>query len=108
MKKLFFILAFLLTVTASATARIAAQPDTAERTAAQTEATEATEAGVELAQELNGDAVIGTGATPVAQAENAEEAKEERDFDIKETIFDHLGDGYGWEVPFNQIGRAHV
>lgn len=105
MKKLFFILAFLLTVTASATARIAAQPDTAERTAAQTEATEATEAGVELAQELNGDAVTGTGATPVAQAENAEEAKEERDFDIKETIFDHLGDGYGWEVPFNHHKR---
>ncbi len=105
MKKLFFILAFLLTVTASATARIAAQPDTAERTAAQTEATEATEAGVELAQELNGDTVTGTGSTPVAQAETAEEAKKERDFDIKETIFDHLGDGYGWEVPFNHHKR---
>lgn len=27
------------------------------------------------------------------------------DFDIKETIFDHLGDGYGWEVPFNHHKR---
>ena len=36
----------------------------------------------------------------------------------KQIIFEHLGDGYGWEVPFNhhvriplpviEIGRAHV
>lgn len=34
----------------------------------------------------------------------AEEADEHK-FDIKETIFEHLGDGYGWEVPFNHHKR---
>lgn len=27
--------------------------------------------------------------------------KEESSINPKEIIFDHLGDGYGWEVPFN-------
>lgn len=30
---------------------------------------------------------------------------DEHKFDIKETIFEHLGDGYGWEVPFNHHKR---
>lgn len=29
----------------------------------------------------------------------------ERGFDVKETIFHHLGDGYGWEVPFSHTYR---
>lgn len=37
----------------------------------------------------------------VARANDAEGAK----FDPKETIFEHLGDGYGWEVPFNHHKR---
>ena len=31
--------------------------------------------------------------------------KEEGGVDVKETIFHHLGDGYGWEVPFSNIYR---
>ena len=37
-----------------------------------------------------------------AVSDNGEEKK---GFDPKETIFDHLGDGYGWEVPFNHHKR---
>ncbi|MDE7335422.1 MAG: F0F1 ATP synthase subunit A [Muribaculaceae bacterium] len=33
------------------------------------------------------------------------EGKPERAFDPKEIIFDHLGDGYGWEVPFDHHHR---
>jgi F-type H+-transporting ATPase subunit a len=35
----------------------------------------------------------------------AQEKSQEETFDIKETIFEHLGDGYGWEVPFNHHHR---
>lgn len=31
--------------------------------------------------------------------------EEEANVDVKETIFHHLGDGYGWEVPFMHIYR---
>ena len=31
--------------------------------------------------------------------------EEESEVDVKETIFHHLGDGYGWEVPFYHIYR---
>jgi len=37
-------------------------------------------------------------------AQSAAEAPEGK-LDIKETIFEHLGDGYGWEVPFNHHKR---
>jgi F-type H+-transporting ATPase subunit a len=33
------------------------------------------------------------------------EEEAEGEFDIKETIFEHLGDAYGWEVPFNHHVR---
>lgn len=36
--------------------------------------------------------------------ETREHAQEEK-LDLKETIFEHLGDGYGWEVPFNHHKR---
>lgn len=29
----------------------------------------------------------------------------EKDLDVKEIIFEHLGDGYGWEVPFSHVYR---
>ena len=35
---------------------------------------------------------------------NASE-KEEEGLDVKEIIFEHLGDGYGWEVPFSHTKR---
>lgn len=35
----------------------------------------------------------------------AEEETHEEKLDLKETIFEHLGDGYGWEVPFNHHKR---
>lgn len=37
--------------------------------------------------------------------EGTREEAEEHKLDIKQTIFDHLGDGYGWEVPFNHHER---
>ena len=38
--------------------------------------------------------------------QEASEAKEEEDgLDVKEIIFHHLGDGYGWEVPFSHVYR---
>lgn len=30
---------------------------------------------------------------------------ESKDLDVKEIIFHHLGDGYGWEVPFSHVYR---
>lgn len=38
------------------------------------------------------------------RAENPAE-KEEESLDVKEIIFEHLGDGYGWEVPFSHTKR---
>ncbi len=35
----------------------------------------------------------------------SEGGEEPKGFDPKETIFEHLGDGYGWEVPFNHHKR---
>ena len=37
--------------------------------------------------------------------EDTVEAAEKEKPDLKETIFEHLGDGYGWEVPFNHHKR---
>lgn len=42
----------------------------------------------------------------MAQAEtHAAPAEEQEKIDPKEIIFSHLGDGYGWEVPFNHHER---
>ncbi len=35
----------------------------------------------------------------------AEESDKEKQLDVKELIFEHLGDGYGWEVPFSHAYR---
>lgn len=35
----------------------------------------------------------------------AGEAEESGQLDVKEIIFEHLGDGYGWEVPFSHTNR---
>ena len=35
----------------------------------------------------------------------ASEDKEENGIDVKEVLFHHLGDGYGWEVPFSHTYR---
>lgn len=43
-------------------------------------------------------------AKVIASADNGE-SKESGDLDVKEVIFHHLGDGYGWEVPFAHIYR---
>lgn len=37
--------------------------------------------------------------------EAAELNHENDDLDVKEVIFHHLGDGYGWEVPFSHVYR---
>lgn len=38
-------------------------------------------------------------------AEGGEGHAEEENLDVKEIIFEHLGDGYGWEVPFAHAYR---
>ena len=40
---------------------------------------------------------------PASASEPNDTAK--KDLDVKEVIFHHLGDGYGWEVPFSHIYR---
>ena len=40
-----------------------------------------------------------------AEVREGEVKAEEETLDIKKTIFEHLGDGYGWEVPFNHHKR---
>lgn len=40
-----------------------------------------------------------------AEAKDAAQAPEEEKLDVKEVIFHHLGDGYGWEVPFSHVYR---
>ena len=42
------------------------------------------------------------GATETQSADDHEKSGELK---VKETIFEHLGDGYGWEVPFNHHVR---
>lgn len=43
-------------------------------------------------------------SSTAAYAAGAHEEKEES-LDVKEVIFHHLGDGYGWEVPFSHVYR---
>ena len=55
-------------------------------------------------------ASVAEGGTAVEQAVTSElkateDAAEKEKPDLKETIFEHLGDGYGWEVPFNHHKR---
>ena len=40
-----------------------------------------------------------------AFAATESEEGEKEDLDVKEIIFEHLGDGYGWEVPFVHVYR---
>lgn len=40
-----------------------------------------------------------------ATPEDGDTVKDESSLDVKEIIFHHLGDGYGWEVPFAHIYR---
>lgn len=42
------------------------------------------------------------GSEPTSEAHTGEA---EKPLDVKEILFDHLGDGYGWEVPFNHHKR---
>lgn len=39
------------------------------------------------------------------RGENPEHAENDGEVDVKELIFEHLGDGYGWEVPFSHTER---
>ena len=39
------------------------------------------------------------------ERETIEKAEEEEGINVKEIIFEHLGDGYGWEVPFSHVYR---
>ena len=42
---------------------------------------------------------------PEAAGPTATHEAEEEALDVKEVIFHHLGDGYGWEVPFSHVYR---
>lgn len=86
MKKLLFILVLITGWAATSMAQDSVMQDTAKVSAASM-AAPSLEDKVEEALD-----------------KTAEEADEHK-FDIKETIFEHLGDGYGWEVPFNHHKR---
>lgn len=47
----------------------------------------------------------GTEDKVASELKATEKAAEEEKPNLKEVIFDHLGDGYGWEVPFNHHKR---
>jgi F-type H+-transporting ATPase subunit a len=57
------------------------------------------------AQTVAEESVVQAEDVAVEAAEAAEEATEEESPNLKETIFEHLGDAYGWEVPFNHHKR---
>lgn len=42
---------------------------------------------------------------PAAAFASEKENGDEKGIDVKEIIFEHLGDGYGWEVPFSHVYR---
>jgi F-type H+-transporting ATPase subunit a len=42
---------------------------------------------------------------PTTVSANDAKEKEDGGLDVKEIIFEHLGDGYGWEVPFSHTNR---
>ena len=44
-------------------------------------------------------------AVPAQMFASGGKEKGEKDLDVKEIIFEHLGDGYGWEVPFSHTER---
>lgn len=44
-------------------------------------------------------------AMPATLKAGQNEAHDEEALDVKEIIFEHLGDGYGWEVPFSHVNR---
>lgn len=86
MKKLLFILVLMTSWAFSAMARDVVAQDTAS-TASVSQSSPGVETKIEEA------------------LDEAAEETDEHKFDIKETIFEHLGDGYGWEVPFNHHKR---
>lgn len=45
------------------------------------------------------------GQAVATELQATEDAAEKEKPDLKETIFEHLGDAYGWEVPFNHHKR---
>lgn len=45
------------------------------------------------------------GSSLTASASGGETSGEEGELDVKEIIFEHLGDGYGWELPFAHVYR---
>lgn len=86
MKKLLFILVLMTSWAYSAMAQDFVAQDTAS-TASASQSSPGVETKIEEA------------------LDEAAEETDEHKFDIKETIFEHLGDGYGWEVPFNHHKR---
>ena len=42
---------------------------------------------------------------PLRSVASTDHEEENKDIDVQEIIFHHLGDGYGWEVPFSHVYR---
>lgn len=88
----------MLAAVALAPSRAVADPS-----AAAVAATSASAAAIAEGAELD------EAEAPVAEAAEAQKAEagghEEKGLDVKEIIFHHLGDGYGWEVPFSHVYR---
>lgn len=60
---------------------------------------------VVAAETVAGDTTTTDMAVPTAEVASAEHHEADGDFNPKDIIFEHLGDGYGWEVPFNHHKR---
>ncbi len=49
---------------------------------------------------------VGCGKDAAKESDpEAKTEQQEEKLDVKEIIFEHLGDGYGWEVPFSHVTR---
>lgn len=105
MKKILFILTLLLTTATGLQAAPAAEGrDAAREEAVKADSVAVADARQEVAEAASPQAEYVADAD-LAHAEAAETEAEDGPLDIKETIFEHLGDGYGWEVPFNHHKR---
>ncbi len=49
--------------------------------------------------------LVATVMSPFRALAAGHDEEEEKDLDVQEIIFHHLGDGYGWEVPFSHVYR---
>ena len=103
MKKLFILMVLMAGCISAAVARQSDASDSASPDAAV--AVDTAAAAADNAAGLGAKIEEGFEAKVEDALDETRKETEEEKLDIKETIFEHLGDGYGWEVPFNHHKR---